>query len=638
MNKLIKFIKNNLVFLLIILIGIALEIGYFSNVFFISAFQGLKETELSLANATFNDFSESNGKFISLSEDPNITFKQVDKRVRFISVDCRNSIPDALGQVFYKQAGQGFSEEDSLIYPLSDHEIVIELPKTLIIDRLRFDLTNQEGDSVVCDSLTINPRVGYRPYFLSYLFMGLGILGLIIGRNILPGKFYNKIWEFLVKNGLLFFLVLIIIIDFAYPPTITFDSAQYLFLSDLIKTGSWADWDPLRTIFFPLKILLSLHLFGYQTNALLLPIITSHLVLFIFCFLIIKDLFKPKTKLLELLILFSVFLIVILDPTVFGYYHVLLTEYLAATIAIISCYLAIRIYKARFFSKEFIVLSVLLVILVPIAWHIKQPYVGAALFPLVIVCLLIIFRHIAWKTIFFSVLTISTAAILVFLSNLAWDNFIENKNYSLDEDRLISSQISSSVDQNRIELSKNPGQFITDKLEDYFISINFRTQDTYENDPKFSLTEGFQNHLIAHRQYLNPRVTNMTYDHQPFDAFTKYFFARYQPPALLNYIFLTRLTLSHFLFTSTYLLLPLFVMFFSITWLFRKNLMNAVILILSATSLFNAMGHLIIWPIDRYLFLGYPLNLILLIILFLQWIRFNLSLFNCANFMPKESL
>ena len=29
--------------------------------------------------------------------------------------------------------------------------------------------------------------------------------------------------------------------------------------------------------------------------------------------------------------------------------------------------------------------------------------------------------------------------------------------------------------------------------------------------------DGFQNNLIAHRQYLNPGVTNMTYDHEPFE-------------------------------------------------------------------------------------------------------------------------
>jgi len=365
MKNIFKFIKHNLIFILLIVLALSLEIGIFNNVFFTNTFKGLHETNLNIVDGSLKDFSFTNGGLISKSEDPNITFKHLNQSIKYLSIDCENTHPDAFGQVYYKHEGQGFSEANSEIFPLSENDTIISFPNTLKIDSLRFDLTNKQGDILACKEIKINPETDYSPHYLSLTFLLVSIIGLYFSKKILPESFSLILWDNLIKNGLLFFILLIIIFDFAYPPTITYDSAQYLFLSDLLKTGNWLDWDPLRNPVFPLKILGSLSIFGYQPDALLIPMIIAHLLLFLFSYLILIEVIKPKSQFQNTLLASLVFFIVALDPTIFGYFHVLLTEYVVATIAVISCYLAIRIYKTNLFSIAFYIYSALLIILVP---------------------------------------------------------------------------------------------------------------------------------------------------------------------------------------------------------------------------------------------------------------------------------
>jgi hypothetical protein len=82
----------------------------------------------------------------------------------------------------------------------------------------------------------------------------------------------------------------------------------------------------------------------------------------------------------------------------------------------------------------------------------------------------------------------------------------------------------------------------------------------------------------------------------------------------LNNFFQSRINSSNFLFTATYLFLPLIMLIFFIRWIRKKSLYNSGFLILGGTSLFNAIAHLLGSPIDRYLFMGYPLNLLILVV------------------------
>ena len=106
-----------------------------------------------------------------------------------------------------------------------------------------------------------------------------------------------------------------------------------------------------------------------------------------------------------------------------------------------------------------------------------------------------------------------------------------------------------------------------------------------------------------------------------WQAYVYYLQDRYTPPQWLNKLFRPRLPVSNFLFTVTLLLLPFYVIFQFVFWLKRKTSVNALLLILSGSALLNALLHLLANQIDRYLFWGYPLSLLVLTILLFQLVQ-----------------
>jgi hypothetical protein len=116
--------------------------------------------------------------------------------------------------------------------------------------------------------------------------------------------------------------------------------------------------------------------------------------------------------------------------------------------------------------------------------------------------------------------------------------------------------------------------------------------------------------------YSDASMTNIFYSRM-FDPYTYMYETEYNPPVWLNNIYQTTAKFSNFLYTITNLLLPIFVVVFFVLWTKRKNVFNAMLLILAGTSLLNSLSHLIVLgsTLDRYLFMGYPLNLLILVIL-----------------------
>jgi hypothetical protein len=290
-DKITKFLKHNLIFILLFLISIFLEASIFNHQFFINTFHFLEERHYQIDEGTLYGFERSNDLLISEHNDPNLTFRDIDLRVRYIRVQCTNPNPEAFSQVFWRRESQDFIEENSIKLPLSGSMALIQLPRTTKITSLRLDLTNQVDDRLTCQGITINPKIPYRPRFISILLFALSILGLVWGRKAIPTKYSETFLNILNNYGIWLFILLIILIDSLYPITITFDSAHYIWLADLIKQGNWADWDPIRFVGFPLHIFLSLMIFGENMGALLLPMILAHILIFMGSYKIIMLVF-----------------------------------------------------------------------------------------------------------------------------------------------------------------------------------------------------------------------------------------------------------------------------------------------------------------------------------------------------------
>lgn len=616
-TELVVFVKKNLIFLLVFFSIIFLEIYVYNHQFFVTTFQNLRNYQFNVSDGSLYGFEQVNQQLISEHNDPHITFQHIDDRIRYVNIQCTNPNPNALNQVFFRRELEDWSEENSLTFPLSHPETTVSLPRTIKITSLRLDLTNNEGDTLSCLGFTLNPKTPFNMSFVRLALLLVSILGLLFGSRMIPDDFSNAIWATIIDEGVWVFILLIVLIDMAYPVTITFDSAHYLWLTDLIRTGDWAAWDPIRYLGFPLHIFLSLTLLGFHQNTLLYPMIFAHVVLFFFSCQIVFDVFKLKKGRNRFLTSLFIFLFITMDATVVGYFHTLLTEFLAATIAVISCSIAIKLYESPVFSKRFYGLSSFFVLTVPIAWHIKQPYIGAAFFPLLIVTLLIFLRQVSWKTLVYVVGIHLTVVILVIVSTMAWYNFLRERGNPLPQERQLTTMLEEKL-LFQTEISKEGRKtFLKEKVDEFLAISNYYVFDfrTYSVIKNPQIGRGNENTVIAHRMFNNPGQSNLYFSSPAYISYTADFQTTYKPPVWLNVLFQSRTKFSHLLFTITNLSLLIFVIIVLILWIKEKSTLITSLLLLSSASLMNLTSHLfLIIPNDRYQFWGYVLNLLILTI------------------------
>jgi hypothetical protein len=143
-----------------------LELFVFNKEYLLGKAFNLKEQRYSINDGSLYQFNMENGKLIAQTNDPNITFDNLNTSVRDISINCDNSIPGATGQVFFRNIDESFSETRSVQYDASSGKKIISLGRTFLsfsmvqkVASLRFDLTNIPADSIRCSEIVINPHI-----------------------------------------------------------------------------------------------------------------------------------------------------------------------------------------------------------------------------------------------------------------------------------------------------------------------------------------------------------------------------------------------------------------------------------------------------------------------------------------------
>lgn len=614
------FTKNAAFFLALVVLIAVIEAVSYNAYPRIWRSAGLVETEYQVTDGELKDFRFEDGLLISESNDPYITLTPAG-RVGGISLVCSTTSPEVLSQVFYRSTDEGFAEDRSIKFRIMEPVTFVQLPAVVDAAVIRLDLTYRTGDVLNCEKFTLNPRPSSTPLILRILFYILLVTLWVVACRFLPASVKQNVIDGIHRYKLLIFIILLILIDLLYTITLTWDSGHYLSLAEVIRQGAWQNWDPIRLAVFPLGIYFAQSIFGFNTTALLIPMILAHVLLFLVSYQIILSVFQPINRVIRLLIMAFIFLFVAMDPTVVGYYHTLLTEHPAATVAVLACLGAFQLLQSLPYSRRFYWLTALLVLLVPFAWHIKQPYIGAALFPLLIACLLLLIRSFTRRNILYVLITSLVAAGLVLGSNAAWNGFLRSQGNPLNQNRRLSSFTEKRVEDRTSSLTSDLVGFAKLNIKRYLKSSNAVLLDKETQViSDFSLTRGFQNEMIAHKMYVHMGALNQ--EPMPrFDLYVYYLEDYYRAPEWLNRLFRPRLPLSNFLFTCTLLLLPFYVIFQFVLWLKRKTPVNSLLLILSGSALLNALLHLLANQIDRYLFWGYPLSLLVLTILLFQLVR-----------------
>ena len=200
LNNFSKKHKHELIFFVAFFITVFLvEVIVFNRGFLFTKVLNLEERHYSVNEGNLYQFNLTNGKLVAQNNDPNITFDNINLPVGTISIKCINSVPGAVGQVFYRNFNESFNELQSVPYDasLANKTLLLNqifgFPKVVTVSSLRFDLTQTPGDIISCDEFVINPHI---PLDLSLvrlaIYVGLLLVAILyIFRNVKPDIFHK---------------------------------------------------------------------------------------------------------------------------------------------------------------------------------------------------------------------------------------------------------------------------------------------------------------------------------------------------------------------------------------------------------------------------------------------------------------
>nr|WP_307990860.1 hypothetical protein [uncultured Niameybacter sp.] len=263
-------------------------------------------------------------------------------------------------------------------------------------------------------------------------------------------------FQFRLTEGEQYLMMLapaLIIIFFSIHPIITYDTAHYhTYLPILNGELDWSNWDIARGIVFPAFINIAVKIFGANAEGITSIMFCFYITYILICIKIMNqfNLSPSKNK-----IIYSIFtLLVIFNPLIIGAFHTLLTEFIGATIAILSCYIGWKWINKNthnklidyFYMIYFIVMSVIM-------WQLKQPYTSTVIFPLIMVIFISLIRRLNIRIIIFSMITLVLSGFMISTSIIVWEKFIEY-NGAMNEERKSSGIFSKTILWNMINFKE----------------------------------------------------------------------------------------------------------------------------------------------------------------------------------------
>lgn len=330
---------------------------------------------------------------------------------------------------------------------------------------------------------------------------------------------FKKAFTFVSEHKKTIVLLFLTIIFFSFSIILTYDSAHYLGYVSIFEGNSPASsWDIVRGPVFPLIIHLSDILFGKTSAGILVCTFLFYLSFSAICYIICKDIAKHYKHPKRICIAITAFLI--LNPLIFGYFHVLLTEFVSITVIMLNLlisykwiYLDIKNHKkASLYCLYFIFITIF-------CWHLKQPYIIITLAPLVISLILSIIRNHKKNNVIYRTATLFASLLFLILSIFTWNKMLDLMHVNQDTGRDSSSMLGRQLlftyqipfDKNEAQSTKdaistlmsnffsNPGNIIgtyfknycgltsickvsSDNGVDYIATNDIDLLNTYEND------------------------------------------------------------------------------------------------------------------------------------------------------------
>lgn len=311
--------------------------------------------------------------------------------------------------------------------------------------------------------------------------------------------------------------IILTLFYFMYAVTITWDSAHYMsYVNILERVLPFSSWDVVRGPVFPIIIYLSNFLFGKTVQGLLINSYIYYLIMLLFSYKILNKIL-PDDKRKSKIIIFTL-ISIILNPIVYGYYHVLLTEFVAITLAVLSCYLSYKWLNCdQNNKKKFILYTILFAFLTVFGWFLKQPYISTTFFPLLIAFLIKIFRKEKTRQKFFSSITVIFCVLTLVLSIATWNKILTYKGVESDVSRNPTTSLGNTLvlaikhyeiekyDETWDINSINKDQFLSEKEKKQMLNL------IENNDTSFVIVNMYNNNeQLVERTLINTETKNIS--------------------------------------------------------------------------------------------------------------------------------
>ena len=292
-------------------------------------------------------------------------------------------------------------------------------------------------------------------------------------KSFLLSKLHDVRIRYAIKAVLLLVVVLIFI---SVPIYFTVDSAWYMsYLKYFEGKEAFAGWDLIRGWLFPYLIYSTSQLFGFTSQGLSCLMLVFFMLTLYLCFSFFKIVDDEKLRYIK----YAVILILLFNPVVFGYYHVVLTEFLGASICLFNMIFFLKAYyvpdggKIRWMVLKAVVLALDLIL----AYSLKQTYIAFITIPFVLTELC---RWLKREKKGMALITFVVAFVCLLVSNKMWTNYVHTG--SVFREGKVISESSGSAERTLSYALVNGATYfeIVDEDTVAVLNDNMEVEETFE--------------------------------------------------------------------------------------------------------------------------------------------------------------
>ena len=266
-------------------------------------------------------------------------------------------------------------------------------------------------------------------------------------KQILKNLLANSI-KYLKNNykQISIYLIAILIISFVffqYAPIIPPDSGYYYYLSLIIRgIEPLSSWYTVRGPILPTYISFFSIIFKNQVTAVVCAMLVQYL-LNLYLLYKVMNIIKNKNSNKLRNTLYIIFIMI--NPLMFGYGHTLLTEIIAPTIIIFSCFIAFKWEKNEWNikNKKTWLYLILIILIGSISWFLKQPYFIACYAPFIISFLISLIKK--QKYALYKIIPLILCVLCVLINIKIWDYYLNKAGNVSDSSSMNGTYISKSL-------------------------------------------------------------------------------------------------------------------------------------------------------------------------------------------------